>query len=316
MPEPAPLRPEPTLDLKNRWLAAVLALLVPGLGHLYQGRTFKAVVYAVCILGLFFSGQALGDWKVVYLGDSDAAGRLAAGRGLVKRLLQGYIAQFPVGLAAWPAIPQSLRYDAPENSGRAILDAPLDADFRGGIWPEAVADLGREPAGPALVTVSGRLLLSPPAGNAEGRFVGTTADGKPIEFKVSGLRDLGQRIAANAERVVMVGMPDPPDLAALRGKNAGRLMLAGGIPRPLLDRYQVPLGDRGEDLLTAELGGRLEIAYVFTWIAGLLNVLAIWDALDGPAYGFGHEPELNEKRKKRRREPDAAPKRQPEPVGR
>ena len=28
---------------------------------------------------------------------------------------------------------------------------------------------------------------------------------------------------------------------------------------------------------------------VFTLIAGLLNILAIWDAFEGPAYGFGDE---------------------------
>ena len=31
------------------------------------------------------------------------------------------------------------------------------------------------------------------------------------------------------------------------------------------------------------------MASVFTWIAGLLNLLVIWDAVDGPAYGYGDE---------------------------
>ena len=317
MPETVPPRPEPTLDLRNRWLAAVLALLVPGLGHFYQRRTFKAIVYAVCILGLFFSGQALGDWKVVYLGDSDSGGRLGpGGRGLMKRLLQGYVAQFPVGLAAWPAIPQALRYDSDGNSGRPVLDGPLDEEFRGGLWSNADADTTRRPEKSAWVTLSGRISLAPQAGDAKGKFVGTTADGRPVEFEVGGLRDLGKPISANEDRTLTVDVTGTPNLPELRDRGGDRLVLAGSIPRPFVDRYQVPLGDGGEDRLTAELGGRLEIAYVFTWIAGLLNVLAIWDALDGPAYGFGHEPELNEKRRKRRREPDAAPKPTPEPVGR
>ena len=34
---------------------------------------------------------------------------------------------------------------------------------------------------------------------------------------------------------------------------------------------------------------------MFTWIAGLLNLMAIWDAYDGPAYGYGdEEPEDEE----------------------
>ncbi len=52
--------------LKNRKLAALLAFLVPGLGHAYQGRWGKAVLYATCIFGLFFVGMALGEWKILY----------------------------------------------------------------------------------------------------------------------------------------------------------------------------------------------------------------------------------------------------------
>src|SRR5690606_16735778 len=56
-PETASSPTEPTVDLKNPMLAAGLALLVPGLGHAYQGRNFKAAIFFVCILGLFFTGQ-------------------------------------------------------------------------------------------------------------------------------------------------------------------------------------------------------------------------------------------------------------------
>ncbi|MFT5091852.1 MAG: hypothetical protein ACI93T_000671, partial [Porticoccaceae bacterium] len=38
------------------------------------------------------------------------------------------------------------------------------------------------------------------------------------------------------------------------------------------------------------------LALVYTWIAGLLNILAVWDALQGPAYGYGdEEPDSDEK---------------------
>ena len=57
---PTPVR------LKNRKLAALLAFLVPGLGHAYQGRWGKAVLYSVCIFGLFFVGMTLGEWKILY----------------------------------------------------------------------------------------------------------------------------------------------------------------------------------------------------------------------------------------------------------
>ena len=38
------------INLKNRYFAAVLAFLVPGAGHYYQGRRNKAYLFAVCIL--------------------------------------------------------------------------------------------------------------------------------------------------------------------------------------------------------------------------------------------------------------------------
>ena len=54
------------IDLKNPALAAVLAWLVPGLGHAYQGRWFKAALYSICIWSTFGCGWVLGDGKVVY----------------------------------------------------------------------------------------------------------------------------------------------------------------------------------------------------------------------------------------------------------
>ncbi|MBX3433249.1 MAG: hypothetical protein KF847_08000 [Pirellulales bacterium] len=54
------------IELKQPWLAALLAWLVPGLGHLYQGRTGKGLLFMVCILGAFGYGMYLGDGHVVY----------------------------------------------------------------------------------------------------------------------------------------------------------------------------------------------------------------------------------------------------------
>ena len=43
------------------------------------------------------------------------------------------------------------------------------------------------------------------------------------------------------------------------------------------------------DRLHGKLSQHFDIACVFTWIAGLLNLMAIWDAYEGPAYGYGDE---------------------------
>ena len=317
MSAPAPPPAERTVDLRNRWLAAGLALLLPGLGHFYQGRTFKAAIYCVCILGLFLTGQALGEWKVVYLGDSETGGRIA-GPGnarIVGRLLQGYGAQFPVGALAWPAVVQSRRYHAPENNDHGQLFEPLTAPFEGGIWVET-------PRGYfALMHMFGTVHLEPgPAGSARGRVVGTTDDGRPVEIDLTNVTELGMKVSARGDdrtlAAEIAALPEgfrmPPDLRPRPGVEP---FLKGGIKRPFWDRYQVPLGEGGEDELTARLGGRLEIAYVFTWIAGLLNILAIWDALDGPAYGIKDE-RARKRRSRRRREDEATPDaaRRPEPA--
>ncbi len=52
--------------LRDPAKSAFLAWLMPGLGHYYQGRRGKAFLYAVCVLGLFFLGLALGEGKIAF----------------------------------------------------------------------------------------------------------------------------------------------------------------------------------------------------------------------------------------------------------
>lgn len=88
------------IDLKNRWQAAFLAWLVPGLGHWYQGRRGKAILYGVCVLGLFFVGFALGDFKNVFW-------RWTSPMADPDRFRFIYPCQFFVGLPAFPALIQA-----------------------------------------------------------------------------------------------------------------------------------------------------------------------------------------------------------------
>lgn len=280
------------VNLKNPWLAAGLALLLPGLGHLYQGRNFKAGVYCVCILGLFFTGQALGEWKVVYLANGESSGRLSVGRRveIVGRLLQGYGAQFPVGAVAWPAIVQSRRYNDRLNADDDVhIDVPLSAPFEGGIWVDS-AHQGEM----MVVPLTGTVALKRRGRAVIGQFEGTTKEGREASLAFH-VFELGRPIAARELRPVegkLTEIPNwiemPEDVRAMPGAMP---YLKGGIERPFWDWYQVPLGNDGVDRLISELGANAEIAWVFTWIAGLLNILAIWDAFDGPAYGIGTERE-------------------------
>ena len=89
-----------TSQLKNPFLAAILAWLVPGLGHLYQGRTGKAILFFACIMSVFLFGCYLGSdtkygpARVVY----------AKWNPGEKRLF--FIPQAFIGLAAIPAVLQ------------------------------------------------------------------------------------------------------------------------------------------------------------------------------------------------------------------
>jgi len=85
------------VKLKKPWLAALLAWLWPGAGHLYQGRYAKGILFMVCVLSTYFFGFALGDGRVVYASFKSPDIRYA------------YLCQVGVGLPALPALEQSRR---------------------------------------------------------------------------------------------------------------------------------------------------------------------------------------------------------------
>ena len=88
---------ESPIELKDPALAAFLAWLVPGLGHFYQKRTGKAILFFVCIMSTFYYGLYLGEGRVVY----------ASWREGDKRL--PYLCQMGAGLPAMPALVQASR---------------------------------------------------------------------------------------------------------------------------------------------------------------------------------------------------------------
>ena len=126
--------PQTTIPLKDPALAALLAWLVPGLGHLYQGRTAKAVLFFVCLTGTFVWGCYLGGsrelgWgRVVYMSWRDDDTRLQ------------FICQAGIGLPAFPALIQASRARNDKDPSRGPmwggLMAPPLAEVPG---PEASA---------------------------------------------------------------------------------------------------------------------------------------------------------------------------------
>ena len=114
------------IDLRDPWLAAFLAWLIPGLGHFYQRRWAKGVLFFVCIFGTFVFGFEIGGGKVVY----------ASFRPQVRRL--HYFCQAGVGLPAMPALVQAMRVRQGKKAWGTFM-APPDPGPDGGelhVWHE------------------------------------------------------------------------------------------------------------------------------------------------------------------------------------
>jgi hypothetical protein len=87
------------IELRNPKRAAFLAWLIPGLGHFYQGRIGKGVLYGVCILSLYFTGFVMGEGRIVYW-------RWVNPLANPEKFNLYYLGQFFVGLPALPGLIQ------------------------------------------------------------------------------------------------------------------------------------------------------------------------------------------------------------------
>ena len=122
---------DPRIELKNRYLAAGLAYLIPGAGHCYQGRLFKGALYFACIVGTYLFGLSLSEWQAVYWQWEPGRKNIA------------FFAQAGVGLAAIPAYIQAKRFAHPDN--REAVDLPIfvgsgvTLENLPALWPRADA---------------------------------------------------------------------------------------------------------------------------------------------------------------------------------
>lgn len=270
---------DPRIPLKNPLAAGVLAFLVPGAGHLYQGRYFKALVYFVCITGLFLAGMQMSDWKALYLNKSSSDHRTSGRHTLLR-----FAAQFGVGGPSLCALVQRKRFYDQNLRSAWTPDGPQSFEFTGTLRYYDDALDQQHP-------VTGRVELEPFAdefGNMRGRFVGQDESGAELDLQLSNRVRVDHPVGASAEReldaqVQQAGIASGPAVGALEG----------AVPRPFWNRFAAPLEVGEERELHEKLGKFHELAMVFTWVAGLLNLLAIWDAVEGPAYGYGDEPETS-----------------------
>ena len=100
--------------------------------------------------------------------------------------------------------------------------------------------------------------------------------------------------------------PLPPLFGTAAPIESTGVALAGSIYRPPGDS-QTPIHEgTGDDQLHdwhSKLKGRYELGTLFTMIAGLLNILAIFDAYGGPAF---MDPEAQKVREKNRKKEDSS----------
>lgn len=109
------------LNLRNRYLAAFLAWLIPGAGHFYQRRYFKAGVFFLCVSSSFLIGLLVSGMNCVYASWNETEKRWQ------------FVPQVAVGLPTMPAVIQGWR----SRGG----NPPLWNGFMSG--PKGVDDLDR-----------------------------------------------------------------------------------------------------------------------------------------------------------------------------
>jgi hypothetical protein len=225
----------------------------------------------------------LGNWQPVYsqlVYQTDRVTPQMEKKVPTTKFSFGYAAQFFNGAMALPALVQESRL---RNEQVRIdhLDSELQSDFVG-----MVSDFSGR--GDDLQIVTGTMTIAPvnPSGGeaVTGTLKSSAADGKVVEYGLGGQIRLGREVFGSPRREIECR------IVSVDGEELNiDKTLRGTISRSFLNWYQAPCDSQELDRLHGDLSRKFDIASVFTWIAGLLNLLAIWDAADGPAYGYGNE---------------------------
>ncbi|HEY6564532.1 MAG TPA: DUF6677 family protein, partial [Pirellulaceae bacterium] len=113
------------VDLRHPGIAAILAWLWPGAGHLYQRRYGKALLFMTCIMGLYVWGLAIGDGQVVYAAFPNTDGGIMQALRS-QEMRYPFFLQMGVGLPVFPALVQAYRvsHDLPPLFGNEFLAPP------------------------------------------------------------------------------------------------------------------------------------------------------------------------------------------------
>ena len=239
-----------SVDLKDPWLAAFLAWLIPGLGHLYQGRTAKAGLFFVCIMGTFLYGLYLGSGGQLLLFNVALEFQDELHRGVIS---------------------PDLRLDFENHQIFLSDNAGVSTEEEGNRWritDETVV---------YTVTKEGNTL----------NIFGRLGWGRVVYFS---WQPGDRRLAYLCQ--VGIGLPALPALVQAGRVSKGERPLLGGFmaPAPLVGkriRGSTEVDESGQPTLSTlhrQLHRYFELGTVYTMIAGLLNILAVYDAWGGPVF--------------------------------
>jgi len=127
------------VDLRNPFLAGGLAWLVPGLGHYYQRRYHKALIFFLCVVPTFVAGCALASSSevgiarnVYFYFRSDKFPWISYDSHF------WWLGQAPLGLAAVPSWIQAAQINSGQAPifGKFMAPPRIGGEVRSGMPPE------------------------------------------------------------------------------------------------------------------------------------------------------------------------------------
>lgn len=141
------------VNLKDQYWSAFLGWLVPGAGHIYQGRYAKGLLFMVCILSTFIAGLGLGRGRCVYATDSTG------------KLNYYYVGQVGVGAAALPAVVQAIKTSGGNDPFFELCERYPEDYFNSGMrFRKVDRDKDKGPNVPSRAETLKDGFMAPPAG--------------------------------------------------------------------------------------------------------------------------------------------------------
>ena len=168
------------IDLRNPYMAGFLAWLLPGLGHYYQRRYHKALIFFLCITPMFVAGCALASGPEVGI----ARNVYWSWRWKAGDMRLWWLTQAPLGIVAIPSAVQAWQINSgqpPLIPGRLMAPPQLYPTDRSGVPPvldELRRKLPHYELGNYLVVIAGLMNLLVIFDAVDGPFVGLRKETK------------------------------------------------------------------------------------------------------------------------------------------